>query len=319
MDNNNLNAVKHDIDRDEYFTLLDDVETEVAHYKDQLRGKVIYCPCDDEKSAFYKYFVAQFDVIGLKGLIATHYNRDGSPSYRIDYNGVEKKIIPLQGDGDYASDECMAILRNEADVIITNPPFSKSKEIVPMLANSGKKFLVMGNMNSLTFKEIFPLFKDNKIWAGYAFNKTMYYRMPDSRTRYDEKKTAQMNDGYKYGKVPAVCWFTNLDVSKRHEDLILYEHYTPEKYSHYDNYDAIEVGAVNTMMKNGKVIYGIPMDYDGVMGVPISYLGVHNPEQFEIVGLDRYTVPKEFLVGGRVAISGRPTYARILIRKSGEH
>ena len=291
MNNSNLHAVKHDVDRDEYFTLLDDVEAEVTHYKDQLKGKVIYCNCDDESSAFVKYFKAQFGIIGLKHLIATHYNRDGSQSYRYDFDGFTETTTPLQGDGDYASDECMAILMNEADVIITNPPFSKSKEMVPMLANSGKGFLIVGNINHITFKEIFPLVKDNKLWYGYHTVKS--FIKPDGSIK-------------KFGNI---CWFTNLDVSKRHEDLILYEKYSPEKYPRYDNYDAIDVGAVNTMTKKGKTIYGIPMDYDGVMGVPISFLDKYNPEQFEIVKFRKGNDEKD------LSVNGEYPYFRVLVRK----
>ena len=167
----------------------------------------------------------------------------------------------------------------------------------------GKQFLILGNQNCITYKEIFPLLKDNQMWLGYHCG-DMTFSVPDY---YEERSTRFWIDenGQKWRSMGNICWYTNMDIKKRHENLPIFQHYSPEAYPHYDNYDAIEVSKVAD----------IPCDYDGVMGVPITFMDKYNPEQFEIVGLDRYTVPKELLVGGRVAINGKPKYARILIRK----
>ena len=184
-----------------------------------------------------------------------------------DSNSKDANVEELEGDGDFRSEECVKLL-DEADIVVSNPPFSLFREYVAQLVQYDKKFLIIGNMNAITYKEIFPLIKANKIWIGYNFNKTMEFQLDESYEKWNE-----IRDGKKYGKVPAIAWFTNLDHKKRHEFLTLTEKYDPAKYPKYDNYDAINVDKVND----------IPKDYDGVMGVPITFLDKYNPEQFEIV------------------------------------
>lgn len=267
---------------------------------------------DPFESNFFKYFALNFNTLHLKKLITTCYNgskiigtqlslfdikninyiekerkaykveitnvpdlnKDGS----IDLNDIKQllklnnnNIKLLKGDGDFRSEECLKFL-DEADIVVTNPPFSLFKEYVPLLVNHNKKFLIIGNMQTIKYKEIFPLILDNKLWAGYSFNKTFEFIMPNS---YELKGKAYVDkDGNKHGFVPGICWLTNLDVPKRHEKMILYKRYDPEYYKKYDNYDAIEVKNVNE----------IPCDYSGKMGVPISFLEKYNPEQFELIG-----------------------------------
>ena len=299
--------------KDEFYTQLTDIEKEMRHYKDFFTGKTVFCNCDDpEYSNFWLYFQLNFYELGLKKLISTHYE-ESKPSYRMDIvstdNGEQCGIpdyvkTPLKQNGDFRSPECIEILK-EADVVITNPPFSLFREYVAQLIEYDKKFIILGNQNALTYKEIFPLFRDNKIWYGVSIHSHgRDFRVPDDYPlqAYEYRTDA---DGNKFINVKGVRWITNVDYDGRYEDLILYKRYTPEEYPKYDNYDAIEVSKTAE----------IPADYDGVMGVPISFIDKYNPNQFEIIGLDRYTVPKEFLVGGRVAINGKPRYARILIRR----
>ncbi len=299
----------------------------------------MFCNCDDPyESNFFQYFVLNFGRLKLKKLIATCYA--GSPiagqqlmlfeepeTERTPYKAVVTKVydktgdnavdmrdvraliesgeIPierLQGNGDFRSAECIELLK-EADIVVTNPPFSLFREYVAQLVEYGKKFLIIGNQNAITYKEIFPLIKENKMWLGYGFKGgDSHFLIPKENAREFAPGVYDPSTGLVHFR--NVTWFTNLDYKKRHERMILFRHYTPEEYPHYDNYDAIEVSKT----------VDIPCDYDGVMGVPISFMNKYNPEQFEIIGLDRYTVPKEFLVGGRVAIMGKPRYARILIR-----
>ena len=205
-------------------------------------------------------------------------------------------IFPLQGDGDFRSAECIELLK-QADIVCTNPPFSLFREYVAQLIEYGKKFLILGNMNAITYKEIFPLIKENRMWLGYAGNTAMefgvpaHYPLTGAQTRIDA-------DGKKYVKAPGISWFTNLGIEKRHEELILYKRYSPEEYPRYDNYDAIEVGKVKD----------IPMDYAGTLGVPISFLDKYNPEQFEIIKFRKGDDDKD------LQINGKCPYFRILIR-----
>ena len=305
----NLHKAK-DAKNDEFYTQLTDVSKELMHYQLHFNDKIVLCNCDDPKwSAFWRYFHLNFSALGLKKLISTHYDKK-EPTYKMEYIGGDDTnidagvITPLEGNGDFRNQECLDLL-DEADIVVTNPPFSLFREYVAALMKHKKKFIIWGNNNAITYKEFFPLLKANKVWLGYIANKTCVFRLSDEYTKWDEKITEQMNDGHKYGKCPAISVFTNLDITKRHEKLILQKKYNPEEYPSYDNYGAINVNK----------IADIPVDYDGVMGVPISFMEKYNPDQFEIIGLDRYTVPKEFLVGGRVAINGKATYARILIRK----
>ncbi len=272
---------------DEFYTRREDIENELSHYAEHFRGKVVYCNCDDPvESEFWKFFVRNFKPWGLKKLMATHYEPDEKNfSYSLelteDTNGDgkidwhdEPTIIQLPCNGDFRSAACIELLK-EADIVVTNPPFSLFREYVAQLIEYGKKFIILGNQNAITYKEFFPLLKDNQVWIGYSSNKTMVFRVPDGY-KYDPKLTAMMADGYHYGKVPAISWFTNLDIPKRHAPIDLRgNYYDPAKYPKYDNYDAINVDRVDD----------IPCDYNGVMGVPITFLDKYCPEQFEIMGL----------------------------------
>ena len=204
----------------------------------------------------------------MKKLIATGYKKNGrGVKLLYDSSNKEANVELLEEDGDFRGKECVELLK-QADIVVTNPPFSLFREYVAQLVKYDKKFLIIGQTNAITYKEIFPLIKANKIWIGYNFNKTMEFQLDESYEKWNE-----IRDGKKYGKVPAIAWFTNLDVKKRHEKLVLTEKYDPAKYPKYDNYDAINVDKVND----------IPKDYDGVMGVPITFFGKYNPDQFEIV------------------------------------
>lgn len=301
--------------KDEFYTQLTDIEKELQHYKEHFKNKVVFCNCDDpEWSNFWHFFAARFNLFGLKKLIATHYDEE-NPSYMLSMEKQGRERPPvikhLQGNGDFRSDECIELLK-EADIVVTNPPFSLFREYVAQLIEYDKKFVIIGNQNAITYKEFFPLLKDNKVWIGYGANKTLEFTVPD----YYEAKETDIN-GRKVVKVPAITWFTNLDIKKRHEDLILYKHYSPEEYPKYENYDAINV----------KKIAEIPCDYDGVMGVPITFLNDYNPEQFEIVGMaagnSRATgfyfnvpyVPHKLDRGGCGVVNGKRQYARILIKR----
>lgn len=295
------------VKNDEFYTQLPDIENELTHYRQHFAGKTILCNCDDPfESNFFKYFALNFEFLKLKKLIVVAYADSpivktrmcstghgyvAEMTFAADVNGDTAfdwddimemfhngsiRITDLNGKGDFRDEECLKLL-DEADIVVTNPPFSLFREYMATLVEHNKKFIVWGgNMNSVACKEIFPLIKNNKIWLGFMSNKTCLFRLPDSYARWDEKATAKANDGHHYGNVPSITTFTNLDISKRHENLILFKRYRedPLFYPKYDNYDAINVD---------KVKY-IPEDYDGVMGVPITFLNVYNPEQFEMIG-----------------------------------
>lgn len=296
----NANLRKADAtENDEFYTQLNDVSRELSHYKEHFRDKIVLCNCDDPTwSAFWKYFHLNFEVLGLKKLISTHYDRK-KPTYKMEYMGGNDNDIeigektPLEGNGDFRNAECIELLK-EADIVVTNEPFSLLREYIAQLIKYDKKFLIIVNKNAITYKEIFPLLKENKIWLGY--NAVHGFLQPDGSTK-------------KFGNIG---WFTNLDINKRHEKLILWKHYTPEEYPKYDNYDAINVDKVNQ----------IPCDYDGAMGVPITFLDKYNPEQFEIIdGIGRYSILKneETKANGKYLsmINGKAKYFRILIKKTG--
>ena len=304
---------------DEFYTQLTDVSKEMMHYKHHFKDKIVYCNCDDPTwSAFWKYFHLNFKELGLKKLISTHYDRN-NPTYKMVYDGGDDNDIEagvktaLEGNGDFRNAECVELLK-EVDIVVTNPPFSFFREYIAQLMEYGKKFIVWSNTNAITYKEFFPLLKDGKVWAGYLFNSTCVFRVGEGY-KYDEKITQQMNDGYKYGKVPSIATFTNLDIKKRHEDLILWKTYTPEEYPSFDELpNVINVGKVAE----------IPVDYDGLIAVPITFFGKFNPDQFEIIdGLGRYTNLDFFGINADVMkrhsyccnINGKPTYYRIVIRK----
>ncbi len=317
--NDNLHKAKR-AKADEFYTQLSDIENECRHYKEHFKGKTILCNCDDPRvSNFFRYFSLNFEHLGLKKLIATCYKSqdinlfsEGNTEkavyivYEGDKNGNKKvddnelDIKELQGDGDFRSKECIELLK-EADIVVTNPPFSLFREYIALLMEYEKKFLIIGTQNAITYKEIFKLIKENKIWLGCKSGDMSFTVPADSEpraTRYWETE-----DGTKWRSMGNICWFTNLDHKKRHEKIVLYKTYIPEDFPRYDNYDAIEV----------KKTADIPMDYDGVMGVPITFLDKYNPEQFEIIGLDRY-VEDNPNYGHRFKLNGKETYARIILK-----
>lgn len=302
---------------DEFYTQLPDIEAEMRHYRDQFKGKVIFCNCDDPyESNFFKYFAMNFNFLGLKKLITTCYagssvmgeqlslfdvvdlkkkNPDAKHPYKVEITEVKdenkdgavdlgdveyllknrKNVLTLlNGDGDFRSPECIELLK-EADIVVTNPPFSLFREYVAQLIEYEKEFIIIGNVNAITYKEIFKLIKENKIWLGPSirsgdreFRVPDYYPLKAAGFRVDE-------NGNKYIRVKGVRWFTNLDFEQRRKNITLYKKYTPEEYPRYDNYDAIEVSRTAE----------IPYDYDGAMGVPITFLDKYNPEQFTILGI----------------------------------
>ena len=303
---------------DEFYTQMTDVEKELKHYKEHFNGKTILCNCDDPvHSAFWKYFHLNFNHLGLKKLISTHYlaqqfkwDLNAEKPYVMEYTGENDNDVNvgtktyLKGDGDFRSVECIEFLK-ESDIVVTNPPFSLFREFVAILMKYEKKFIIWGNNNAITYKEIFPLLKDDKMWTGYMSNATCVFELPDFYEKWDEKTTNEMNNGRKYGKVTAITVFTNLEINKRHEKLILYKTYNPEEYPKYDNYNAINVDKVTD----------IPVDYKGVMGVPITFLNKYNPKQFEIIqlaashGAVPCGIPNE-----AGYLNGKWVYARILIQ-----
>ena len=291
---------------DEFYTQLSDIENEVKHYKSQFKGKVVYCNCDDpEWSNFWKYFKLNFAYLGLKKLVSTHYtgtHNPGEASYKLEYDGKRVKTTSLEGDGDFRSLECVALLE-ESDIVVSNPPFSLFREYVAQLAESGKKFLIVGSMNALTYKEVFSLIKANKMWVGHDNGGTKWFRVPD-RYEIATESRIKVVDGVKYFSLGSVYWFTNMDLKKRHEDLILYRTYNETDYPKYDNYDAINVNKVSE----------IPADYKGAMGVPITFLDKYNPGQFEILGFMASTTVDD-LNFGYPYVSGVKLYARIVIRR----
>lgn len=270
---------------DEFYTRIEDVEAELYHYRDHFRNKTVYLNCDDPRwSAFWRYFALNFQHLGLKRLLATHYTgvvAPGQPSFMLEILrgrdedpetgriGVDSGVqTPLQGDGDFRSEECIELLK-QSDIVVTNPPFSLFREYVAQLVEHGKKFLVVGNMNAITYKEIWPLIQGGQLWLGSTnFNSGVFFEVsPDWEYSASYKFPREMN-GKPVCRVAGICWFTNLDHARRHEELPLWKKYTPEEFPRYDNYDAINVNKVKD----------IPVDYDGVMGVPITFLDKWNPE-----------------------------------------
>lgn len=306
--------------QDEFYTQLHDIERELKHYRNHFKNKVVYCNCDDPRvSNFFHYFSYNFEKLGLKKLITTCYknqerdlfsqNKSEEAIY-LEYNGdqngnnvpdpEEIGIVNLKGDGDFRSKESIELLK-QADIVVTNPPFSLFREYIEQLIEYEKDFLIIGSQNAVTYKEVFAHFRDDKIWLGYNSG-DMEFKVPDS---YEPRETRYRQDenGQKWRSLGNICWFTNLDISKRNEELILYKQYSPEEYPNYDEYDAINVNRVAE----------IPMDYKGKMGVPITFLDKHNPKQFEILGIDRY-VEDNPNYGRRFKINDKEIYARIVIR-----
>jgi len=320
--NKNLHNAKNN-KKDEFYTQLVDIENELRHYKDHFKGKVVYCNCDDPRvSNFFHYFSYNFEHLGLKRLIATCYKNQNMDlfsqhdveqaiylEYQGDKNGnkvpdpAEIGIKQMQGDGDFRSKECIDLLK-QADIVVTNPPFSLFREYVAQLIEYDKQFIIVGHQNAITYKEIFKLIKENRMWLGYGFKGGAGHFINE---HYEDYATAtDRKEGMI--RVSGVHWFTNLEIDKRHEDIILYKYYSPEEYPKYDNYDAINVDKTKD----------IPMDYKGLMGVPITFLDKYNPEQFEIIDINPhfFTIieqglpkPTQLKMAGQ-----KDPYARILIR-----
>ena len=302
--NTNLHSAKK-AKNDEFYTQLSDIEKEMAHYKDFFKGKIVYCNCDDAReSNFFKFFANNFESLGLKKLITTGYKADGKGVklvYEGDKNGnfmvddAEVAVTELEGNGDFRSEECIELLK-ECDVVVTNPPFSLFREYIAQLMEYGKKFLIIGNMNAITYKEIFPYIKNNELWWGCSLHGTKcHFIVPNS---YEGNNVFEEN-GVRYGKVNNAIWFTNINHTKRNTPLDLYKKYSADEYPKYDNYDAIEVSKVSE----------IPMDYDGVMGVPITFLDKYCPTQFEIIKFRKGNDDKD------LSVNGKCPYFRILIRR----
>ena len=312
--NTNLKIAKKN-KNDEFYTLMADIEKELRFYTESFEGKVVYCNCDDyQQSNFYKYFYYNFHYLKLKKLICTCFNTDDNGLYAI-YDGEIETTGKLNGDGDFRSEECIEYLK-ECDVVVTNPPFSLFRQYVKQLMDYGKKFIIIGNQNAITYKEIFPYIKNNQLWLGMSMNgSNRWFVAPDS---YEVKENAA---GYKLDEkgrkmffVNGVTWFTNIENKRRNEKIDLYKRYSFEDYPKYDNYDAIEVSRVDE----------IPMDYDGVMGVPITFLYKYCPSQFTIIdGCNRYLILDSFNINEKVRnehghccnINGNPKYFRVLIKK----
>lgn len=306
MTNQNLRKAKRK-KNDEFYTQLVDIEKELQYYTEHFRNKIVYCNCDNpEWSNFWKYFHKNFTELGLKKIIATYYNTT-KQVYMLEYSGGDDENINvgvktfLKGDGDFRSSECIEILKS-CDIVVTNPPFSLFREYVAQLMEYNKKFLIIGNLNNVTYKEFFQLIKDNRVWMGMTMNGTgqHWFRISDD---YDNGKI-KVVDGIRYATIGCACWWTNLDNKKRHEDLILYKTYNAEEYPKYDNYDAIEVSKT----------VNIPCDYNGVMGVPITFVNKYNPNQFEILGDSRYHDGKDIADDINI-LNGKQLYRRLLIRK----
>ena len=290
--------------KDEFYTQLSDIEKECMKYKEQFRDKVIFLNCDDPlESNFWRFFALNFTHLGLKKLIATHF-ADSKPSYKLELTGdmnedgtindEDVTKTALQQNGDFRSPECIELLK-AADIIVTNPPFSLFREYLAQLVEYDKKFLIIGNTNSLTYKEVFKLIQEDSLRTGYTnFNVGMWFFVPDHFEKFHK-----IVDGQKMVRVSTSCWFTNLEVSKHNDEIVLYKKYSPEEYPNYDNYNGIEVARVNE----------IPMDWDGAMGVPITFVDKFNPKQFEIIKFRKGDDDKD------LTINGKSPYFRILIKR----
>ena len=339
--------------QDEFYTTTPDIELELQHYREHFKGRKILCNCDDPfESKFFEYFAIRFKSYGLAKLTATSYagspiaqrqlllfeeekpQRERTPYCATlcelrDYNGdgrtdrhdviwalqnIPGALRKLEGDGDFRSPECIELLK-DADIVVTNPPFSLLREYIAILMKYSKKFVIVSNFNAITYKEVFPLFMQNRIWLGYGFLRgSAHFTIPSIA----DPESAYKDYDPKTGLVSMrnCCWFTNLEIKRRYWPMAIFKHYTPEEYPHYDNYDAIEVSRTDW----------IPVDYDGVMGVPITFMDKYNPEQFEIVGRadanlagedNPYHLPGFKDKGGAPMINGKFVYKRILIRRIG--
>lgn len=307
-----------DAKNDEFYTQLTDVAKELMHYKVHFKDKIVLCNCDDPTlSAFWEYFHLNFAELGLNKLISTHYDRVNA-TYKMEYTGgndndIEAGVkISLEGNGDFRNQECLDLL-DECDIVVTNPPFSLFREYVAVLMEHEKKFLILGNMNALTYKEIFPLIRDNQLWYGVSIHSgDRKFYVPDD---YPLKASGCGIDenGRRFIRVKGVRWYTNLDCGARHEKLVLCKNYIPEEYPKYDNYDAINVNKYSE----------IPCDCDGVMGVPITFIDYYCPEQFEIIGMsaswdeteDMQMIKTSDIHRHGPILNEKGMYRRIFIRK----
>jgi len=325
--NTNLHKAR-DAKKDEFYTQLYDIERELNHYKNHFRDKVVYCNCDDPRiSNFFHYFSYNFEELGLKKLITTCYKNQNADLFSkhnseksifLEYNGDKKgNKVPdiedigikyLSGDGDFRDAETIDLLK-QSDIVVTNPPFSLFREYVTQLIESDKKFLIIGDQNAITYKEIFKFIKENRLWLGVDNGGIKWFQVPMDYDITTETRI-KIEDGKKYFSKGSIMWFTNLDHSKRHEKIILHKNFTPQEYPKFDNYDAINVNKVAE----------IPKDYAGVMGVPITFLDKYNPEQFEIIGRNDADnllaggLKTSFNWGNRVRLNNKDVYSRIFIK-----
>lgn len=317
--NKNLHSAKNG-KKDEFYTQLSDIEKELKHYKHHFKDKVVYCNCDDPRvSNFFHFFSYNFERLGLKKLITTCYKSqdadlfsegDSERAIYLEYTGdkngnnvpdiSEIGINYLNGDGDFRSNESIELLK-QADIVVTNPPFSLFREYVSQLIEYDKKFLIIGNLNAITYKESFKLIKENKLWLGHSIHSGDREFMVPSDYPLNAASSRIDDEGKKYIRVKGVRWFSNMDYKERHENLILFKTYkgNESEYPKYDNYDAINIDKTKD----------IPMDYDGVMGVPITFLDKYNPSQFELVKFRKGNDEKD------LSVNGKCPYFRILIRK----
>lgn len=350
MEKKSLNSNLHKANqakKDEFYTQIVDIEKELKHYKEQFRDKVVYCNCDDPfESNFFKYFASNFNALGLKKLIATSYKPSPIANTQLGLFGINKLLndpkgrpkvtankfiinevrdmdgdgafdlrdiaeqlkanknnewAPLEGEGDFRSEESIELLK-QADIVVTNPPFSLFREYVAQLMEYDKKFLILGDQNAVTYKETFGFIKENKLWHGYDNGGTKWFQVPNDYDIETETRI-KIENGIKFFSMGRIVWFTNLDTRKRHENIVLYKKYSSEEFPKYDNFNVI----------NCDKVADIPMDYDGVMGVPITFVDKYNPEQFEILGIAnsaRWIGYECFTL-----IQGRKIYNRILIKQ----
>jgi hypothetical protein len=349
MEKKSLNSNFHKANKakkDEFYTQLVDIEKELKHYKEQFKDKVVYCNCDDPfESNFFKYFAINFNALGLKKLIATSYKPSpiantqlglfgddktlevkGRPKtnankfiinevHDVDENGAfdlrdiseqlktnkNNEWSPMDGDGDFRSPESIELLK-QADIVVTNPPFSLFREYVGQLIDNDKKFLILGDQNAITYKETFKLIKEDKMWLGYDNGGTKWFQVPMDYDIPTETRK-KVENRIQYFSMGRIVWFTNLNTIKRNQEITLYKTYNPTEYPKYDTYEAININKVSD----------IPADYRGSMGVPITFLDKYNPEQFEIIGIDRY-VEDNPNYGKRFSVNKKETYARVLIK-----
>ena len=320
--NKNLHKAKTG-KNDEFYTQLSDIEKEMRHYKKHFKNKVVLCNCDDPRvSNFFHYFSYNFEQLGLKKLIATCYKNQNMDLFSehksekaiyLEYNGdkngdripnpEEIGIIELNGDGDFRSAESIELLK-QADIVVTNPPFSLFREYVSQLVEYDKKFIIVGNQNAITYKEIFSLIRENKLWLGFGFNRNMAHFVNKHYVDY----ASDLDHKEGMIRVSGVVWYTNIDISKRHDEMILFKTYNEEEYPKFDNYNAINVDKTKE----------IPMDYEGAMGVPITFLDKYNPEQFELLGCTySYGEPVGYHIEGKgfnPSINGKEIYKRLFIK-----